>query len=197
MKKVQATNRYVHIALLGIGMLAMTACGNNEAEDPAEVAEDANDERFDERKNEKDANFLVDAASISMEEIKLGELAQQKGSMAEVKALGKMMVTEHTKALDDVQSLAETKMVTLPTALPEDAMEAYNKLNEKSGKEFDEAYCGMMVKGHKQAIDKFEKASNDAGDADIRNWASSSIPVLQMHLDESVKCEEKCKATKR
>ncbi len=196
MKKVRFTNRWMQTTVLSISVMALAACGGAE-EDPAKVAEEVNEERFDERENEKDADFLVEAASINMEEIKLGQLAQQKGTMAEVKALGKMMEEEHSKTLEALHTLAETKMVTLPSSLPEDAMDAYNKLNEKSGKDFDEAYCEMMVKGHKRAIDKFEKASNDAADADIRNWASSTIPALQMHLDESQRCEEKCKAANK
>lgn len=197
MKKVKLTNRWMHTALLSFGVMALAACGGGAEEDPAKVAEEINEENFDDRKNEKDADFLVEAATINMEEIKLGELAQQKGSMAEVKALGKMMEEEHSKSFESLKTLAENKMVTLPSSLPEDVMDAYNKLNEKSGKEFDEAYCDMMVKGHKRAIDKFEKAANDANDADIRNWASSAIPSLQMHLDESKKCEELCKAKKK
>jgi len=197
MKKLTTTTkRFAYVALLSMSAFAVTSCNSNKPEDPKDIAEEQNDERFDERKSEKDAQFLVEAATINMEEIKLGELAQQKGSLADVKDLGKMMVAEHTKALADLTKLAENKSVVLPAALPEEAQKAYDKLNEKTGKDFDKEYCDKMVKGHKDAIDKFEKASSDAEDADIRNWASSMLPSLRTHLDHSNMCQEKAKAAK-
>ena len=197
MKKLTTTTkRFAYVALLSMSAFAVTSCNSNKPEDPKDIAEEQNDERFDERKSEKDAQFLVEAATINMEEIKLGELAQQKGTLADVKDLGKMMVKEHTQALADLTKLAESKSVVLPAALPEEAQKAYDKLNEKTGKDFDKEYCDKMVKGHKDAIDKFEKASSDAEDADIRNWASSMLPSLRTHLDHSNMCQEKAKAAK-
>ena len=58
--------------------------------------------------------------------------------------------------------------------------------------DFDKEYCDMMVKGHKDAIDKFEKAINDASDPDIKAWASSMLPALRIHLDHSLTCQKKC-----
>ncbi|MES2557508.1 MAG: DUF4142 domain-containing protein [Bacteroidota bacterium] len=199
MKSVKTTaQRFAGLAFLSLSMSAflVAACDNGQPEDSKEVAEDQNEERFEDRKSEKDAAFLVEAAAINLEEIKLGELAQEKGTLKEVKDLGKMMVDEHTAALDELKELAAQKAISLPGSLTEDGQEAYDKLNEKSGKDFNEKYCDMMIKGHKDAIDKFEKASSDADDPDIRNWASSMLPSLRVHLDHSRMCEEKCKAMK-
>jgi len=198
MKNLKTTTRTVAFAtMMGMSAFAVVSCNSNKPEDPKDVAEEQNDERFDERKSEKDAQFLVEAATINMEEIKLGELAQQKGTMADTKDLGKMMVTEHKKALADLTKLAESKSIVLPAALPEEAQDAYDKLNEKTGVDFDKEYADKMVKGHKDAIDKFEKASSDAEDADIRNWASSMLPSLRTHLEHSEMCQEKAKAMKK
>jgi putative membrane protein len=108
-------------------------------------------------------------------------------------ALGKMMEDEHSKAMEDLKSLAAKKQVTIPTAATEKIQDAYKKLSEKTGKDFDKEYSDMMVKGHKDAIDKFEKAAKDAEDADIRNWASSMLPSLNAHLEHARQCEEKVK----
>lgn len=181
-------------AFISIGLLVLASCNN--PEDPKDVAEDMNNERFDERKSEKDAQFLVEAAAINMEEIKLGKLAEERGTLTDVKELGKIMVKEHTAALNELKDLAEDKSIVLPASLTEDGQDAYNKLNEKGGKEFDKEYCDMMVKGHKNAIDKFEKASSNAEDPDIRNWASSMLPSLRTHLDHSNACQEIARAQK-
>ena len=187
----------LYIASAGISIFLIASCGNNgKSEDSKEVAEDQNEERFDERKSEKDAEFIVEAASINLEEIKLGELAQQKGTMDDVKNLGKMMVTEHTAALNDLKKLAANKNIVIPATLPEDGQDHYDKLNGKTGKDFNKEYCDMMVKGHKDAIDQFEWAADKAQDADIRNWASSMLPSLNTHLEHANMCLEKCKEMK-
>lgn len=197
MKKGTTTTRRLALAaFLGMSTLAVVSCNSNKPEDPKDVAEEVNDERFDERAAEKDAQFLVEAASINMEEIQLGELAEQKGMATHVKDLGKMMVEQHTKAMNDLKELASKKTITLPTALTDEGQNAYDDLNKESGKDFDKDYCDKMVKGHENAIDKFEKAAADSKDPDIRNWASSMLPSLRAHLDHAKNCQEQCKAAK-
>lgn len=175
-------------------VLLISSCSNSQKpKDTKEVAEDRNEDKFDNNKQEKDAQFLVNAAEIDLEEIQLGQLAQQNGTTTHVKDLGKMMVVAHTKSLNDLTALANSKMITIPTSLTEDAQDAYQKLSEKSGNDFDKAYSDMMVSEHKDAIAAFEKASTDGYDADIKNWATVSLPDLRKHLDHSIACQDKCK----
>jgi len=170
----------------------LTSCENSpKVEDPKKVAEDHNDAKF-KATNESDAQFLVNAAEIHLEEIKLGELAQTSGTMLEVKKLGEMMKTDHAKSLKDLQGLAAQKQVTLPMAITEDGQTSYNKLMDKKGVAFDKAYSEMSVSGHKSAIEKFDKASTTVTDPDIKAWASSMLPTLRAHLDASMTCQKNC-----
>ena len=190
---------YIKEALLQVTfvttvLILIASCGyNQKPKDTKDVAEEHNDAKFDNNKQEKDAQFLVNAAEINLEEIQLGKLAQQNGKTTHVKELGKMMEDAHTKSLTDLTALAQTKMITIPTSPTDDAQDAYNKLNKKSGNDFDKAYADMMVSEHKDAISTFEKASTDGNDTDIRNWATASLPDLRAHLDHSIDCQEKCK----
>lgn len=196
MKNVRTARRSMaFLGGLGLSLFVIHACGGN-PDDPKEIAEEQNEEKFDDRKSEKDAAFLVEAAEINLEEIKLGELAQQKGMMDDTKALGKMMVTEHTAALKELKTLAANKSITIPEVLTEDGQDAWDDLNEEKGMSFDKEYASTMVKGHKSAIRKFENASSNAEDGDIRNWASSMLPGLRTHLEHSEAVKEKAKEMK-
>lgn len=180
------TETLLQIALV-ITILVFASCGyNQKPNDTKVVAEEQNDERFDNNKQENDAQFLVNAAEINLEEIQLGQLAQQKGGTAQVKELGKMMEDAHTKSLNDLTALAKSKMITIPASSTENAQDAYEKLNEKSGNDFDKAYVDLMVSEHKDAIETFEDASTDSNDSDIKNWATVSLPGLRTHLNHSV-----------
>ncbi len=183
------------IALISITFFSMTSCDNKaKTEDTKEVAEDKNEAKMEGTNNEADAQFLVNVAEINQEEISLGKLAQQKGSMADVKDLGKMMVEAHTKGMKDLSELAMKKSISLPEAKTDDVNEAYKEMNEKSGKKFDEKYCEKMVDGHKDAISKFEKASTDAVDPDIKMMATNMLPDLRKHLEMAEMCKKKCEA---
>lgn len=179
------------ITLIAI-IISTSSCMNNKPEDAKDVAEDQNEAKFDERGNEKDAEFLVNAAEINLEEISLGKLAQEKSSINHVNELGKMMEVEHTKSLADLIVLAQTKNISLPTSQTEKGKDAYKKLNEKSADDFGKEYSSMMVSGHKKAIELFEKASTDCADSDIKSWATATLPTLRTHLNQAMICQKQC-----
>ena len=185
MKKILLAGKLILAA--GLIIIFLNSCKNEtKQEDPKEVAEDANETKFDSVDNkEDDSQFLVDQAEINLAEIELGKLAQTKGTNPEVKKFGKMMVDDHTKAASEASALAKTKNFTLPTSLTEEGQEEYNKLNEKSGDDFDKKFADMMIDGHEKAINKLEKASKDAKDADVRTWASNNIAGLTAHLEHA------------
>lgn len=179
------------LALLGF---TFTSCDNSaKQEDTEEVAEEQNEAKFDDNKEEKNADFYVDVAEMNLMEIQLGQLAAGKAVTDDVKELGKRMEAEHTKTLNELKSLAEKKQVTIPTSLTEDGQDVYNKLNDKTGTDFDKDYCDRMVKDHKDAIDKFEKIVNKSTDADLQQWATTTLPALRSHLDHAMTCQEKLK----
>lgn len=61
-------------AIILIAVIISTlSCKNNNSKDTKEVAEEHNEAKFDKSGNEKDAQFLVKAAEINMEEISLGQ----------------------------------------------------------------------------------------------------------------------------
>jgi len=137
-----------------------------------------------------DVQFVVKVAGINMEEIKLGQLAQQKSKTTDIKELGKMMEEEHTKAQSDLAALAMKESIILPTALDSNAQKDYEKLSDLSGSDFDKQYCDMMVSGHKAAIALFEKESTTASDTAIRQMAGATIPTLKKHLEHATMCQQ-------
>lgn len=139
-----------------------------------------------------DAQFLARAAEIDLQEIQLGQLAQQKGIAMDAKELGRAMEKEHTQLLSDLTALAKKKGIALPKTATHEAMEEYNELNNKSERRFNEEYCELVIKEHKEAVSLFEKASKEASDPEIREWAETTIPALKTHLANAKLCKEKC-----
>ncbi len=195
------TNNFKTLFLQAILVFAtvfgLYSCENKpKAKDPEEVAEDRNEGKQDPATKEKDEEFVMKAAEINWEEIQLGQLAQQKGTMADVKAMGKMMEEAHTKAMADLSAIAGRHSIAIPTSPTKDVQDVFQRLSEKTGADFDREYCDRMVKGHKDAIDKFENAANNCEDAEIKSWASSMLPTLRSHLQQAEACDEKIKNMK-
>lgn len=182
------------VMLLVTSLFFITSCENKAGKDSKDVAEERNDEMEGDLNKERDEDFLIKATEINMEDIQLGQLAQQKATMPDVKNLAKMITDEHNKAMADLKALAGRKSIAIPTAMTDKVKNAYDKLNEKApGNDFDKEYCDMTVKGHNDAIDAFEKAASNAYDADIKAWAASMLPGLRSHLEQANACEEKLK----
>jgi len=181
------------IAIASFAFMAFQACNDGGSQDAVESANESNEVKQDSAENrgndqaaanvvsEEDSKFAVEAASGGMMEVQLGELAQQKASSQKVKDFGSMMVRDHSKANDELKALAARKNVTLPPAPGEDHMDHIRKLSDKTGKEFDKDYIKLMVDDHKDDIDKFEKCSKDAKDADLKAFAEKTLPTLKEH----------------
>lgn len=138
-----------------------------------------------------DAKFVVDAAAGGMEEVQLGQMAQQKALSPDVKAFGAMMERDHSKAGDRLTALAKDKNIVIPSALAPDMQKIANDLIGKNGADFDRAYISLMVDDHKQDIKEFERESKSGADADIRAFADSSLHMLRMHLDSAESCKKR------
>ena len=154
------------------------------------MAEEQNEQKFDDTKTEDASEFAVAAADGGMLEVQLAQLALEKASSPKVKEFAQSMVTDHSKANEELKSLAQTKNITLPSSLSEEKQKDYNDLAEKSGAEFDKAYSDYMVKDHKDDIDKFKKAAENAEDPDIKTWAANKVPVLEHHLSMAESMED-------
>lgn len=130
-----------------------------------------------------DAKFAVDAANGGMTEVELSKLAAAKAINADVKAFANMMITDHSKANEELKGIAATKNITLPDSVNADSKSAIEDLSNKSGADFDKAYVDKMVSDHKSTVDMFESASKNLKDPDLKAFVDKTLPVIKGHLD--------------
>ena len=140
--------------------------------------------------SESDYKFVIDAARGGMEEVQLGQLAEQKGANQAVRSFGQRMVTDHTKANDELRQIAMTKGATLPTQFTSSERSTIEDLQKTSGTDFDKDYAKQMVKDHKTDVKEFEKAAKNLKDPDLRAYAERTLPILQEHLQMAKHTEE-------
>src|ERR1700675_4342252 len=132
-----------------------------------------------------DAHFAKEAAQGGMAEVKLGQLAQEKGSSDSVKSFGKRMVDDHSKAGDKLKEVASRESITLPTDISAKDQAIYNRLSKLNGAAFDRAYARDMVKDHETDVAAFQREANGGKDDSLKSFASDALPTLQDHLKEA------------
>lgn len=130
-----------------------------------------------------DNDFMKDAAVGGMSEVELGKLASSKAANAEVKQFGRMMVTDHSKANEELKTLAAKKNVTLPTEPDAKHKATMSEMQANSGADFDRGYVSDMIEDHEKDVAAFEEKSRNAADPDVKAFAAKTLPTLRKHLE--------------
>ena len=146
--KIITTSR---IGILSLGVVSFSFGGLAMAQNPLST---------------KDKTFMKKAAKGGMMEVAMGKLAQHNGQSDDVKSFGKRMVTDHSKANDELKSIAQQKGVKLPSKEPTEKWSS------------DKAYMDMMVKDHEKDLAEFQAEAKDGSDPDVMNFADKTAKVI-------------------
>jgi putative membrane protein len=90
------------------------------------------------------------------------------------------MVSDHSKANDELKQLASKKGIELPAQPPMDAH--MQKLQGLSGAEFDREYMSHMLNDHQKDVAAFKKEASGGRDPDVKAFAAKTLPTLESHL---------------
>ena len=143
--------------------------------------------------SEDDKTFVMKAANGGMMEVAAGQTASSNATNADVKTFGQRMVTDHSKANDELKQLATTKGLALPSTMDADHQKKVDDISKKKGKDFDKSYMNMMVKDHEEDVAEFQKESTSAQDPDLKAWVTKTLPTLQDHLRMAKDTQKKVK----
>jgi putative membrane protein len=91
------------------------------------------------------------------------------------------MVTDHSKANDELNSIASKKGVQLPT-------------KEHTAKwTSDKAYIDAMVTDHEKDLAEFKEEASSGRDPDVKKFADDTAKIIQEHLDQVKEIQGKLK----
>ena len=128
-----------------------------------------------------DKTFMMNAAKGGMMEVEMGKMAAQSGQSADVKKFGNRMVTDHSKANNELMALAKEEGVSLPGA-------------KSAGKwKSDKDYMTDMVKDHQKDLAEFQKEAQGGTDADVKAFAAKGAKMVSTHLKLAQETQSKLK----
>jgi putative membrane protein len=132
--------------------------------------------------------FILHAANAA--DSARGKLAESKGTSADVKSFGKLMVGEHHALNAQGDALAKKLNVT-PVAPANDQSEAQAKTEMDSltalakGAAWDKAYIAYEIGYHQAVKDIATKALAQAQNAELKALITKAAPIIQAHLDKA------------
>ena len=133
--------------------------------------------------NALDAHWLKADAQANVSEIGAAKWMLGQTDNADVRALAKRLIRDHTKALHADQSLARSvniKLVLAPT--PQATWNLRELRKEVALGDVDKAYTLLMVADHRMNIQAAKEEAAGGNVAPVVAAARASLPVLQTHL---------------
>jgi putative membrane protein len=131
-----------------------------------------------------DQIFAMMAAVGGLEEVQLGKMAADRAASPEVKQLAQRLVQDHSKANQELMTIAEKKDIDVPDELDdthEDVVDLFSKLE---GASFDREYVRYQVMHHEKDTAGFAVQAKDGQDSELKAFAAKQLPILQGHLQQ-------------
>ena len=128
-----------------------------------------------------DKQFLRTAVETGIADVKLAELAAEKGG-PDVKTLAQQMIDDHTAINKDLSDAADAIGVMLPRKMSKDDQAEYDKLNGLSGKDFDTEYLTYILKMHWTNLHDFYMETSSSTDTALQAELPKAMTTMHQHL---------------
>jgi putative membrane protein len=129
-----------------------------------------------------DRSFASKAAQAGSAEIADAQIALKSSSRQDVKDFARRMVSDHTKAADQLKSVASGEGLTLPRGESAADQKETDALQKLTGASFDRRYIEDQRKAHRDAVALFTAESRNGKNSQLKSFAAQTLPTLQDHL---------------
>ncbi|KAA9331377.1 DUF4142 domain-containing protein [Hymenobacter busanensis] len=181
------------VLLLPWLLAALAGCGSGDR-DPVADAKFENEKRIGDaditKRQERDAEFMVNAATNSLLAVELGKLAQQKTARPEVRTFAQNLLRDHAALNTALAGVATQKGLAVPKSLGDEQQDTYQELAGLTGADFDRRFLQVSAEHYDESADDFEDMSDDAYDGDIRALAAKYAPALSQYRDQAKQLED-------
>lgn len=129
-----------------------------------------------------DRTFAEHTHQANLAEIAAGGLAKSRGTSADVRSIGGMLVADHTGADTLLRRSASRLRLNMPLR-PDAAQRAQAaKLAAAHGGAFDKDFVGTQIAAHRTAIAQATSEAKNGNATELRTLAQQSLPTLKKHL---------------
>jgi putative membrane protein len=123
-----------------------------------------------------DPTFVKMAALDGMHEVELGKIGAAGAKNADVKKFAEMMVKDHGKANEELKAATKAANIAVPERIDEKHQKRIDTFKNYKGDNFDADYMKHMVSDHTEAVALFTRASKEAKNPQIKDFATKTLP---------------------
>jgi putative membrane protein len=173
---------------MAASLLAVSACNGNDTQDqpmPAETAMVGDETGMMGEELPAAGEFAQTVAMSDMYEIAAAQVALERADGTPTRQFAQMMIDDHGKSTEALkQAVAQSgQTVAMPEGLDAEHQAKVDMLKTMNGPDFDREYLSQQAAAHRQAL-ALLKSYGAAGDnAELRQFAQSTIPTVQMHAE--------------
>jgi putative membrane protein len=131
-----------------------------------------------------DQVFAMMAAEGGQAEVQLSKLAADRAASPDVKQLAQRLVQDHTKANQELMTLAKGKDISLPKDVDDTHEDVVKLFSALEGGQFDREFLSYQVMHHEKDVAAFSVQAKDGQDAELKAFAAKQLPILQEHLQQ-------------
>lgn len=179
----------MRIALLIAASLLATACNQTAADDnqtadtPGTAQNDAAGAFAEEAPPA--LGFAEAAAMSDMYEVTAGNIALERGKSDAVREFAQMMIADHTKSAAAMEQAlgGSVEDFSMPASLDTEHQAQVDILQSLQGGAFDREYLTQQMAAHRETLALLKAYGGNGDVAELRQYAQSTIPVVQKHID--------------
>jgi putative membrane protein len=128
-----------------------------------------------------DSVFITRAGSAGLLQVKLGKLAEKKGTSTAVVEFGKGMVTHYSKTNEELKVAAKAAGFPAPALLRQDQL-TFDRFNSMGRGSFDKAYMTEMVERQNEELRLSKEESAGGQVQSLKELASRMLPDTEQRL---------------
>jgi putative membrane protein len=130
----------------------------------------------------QDVTWAQATAQTDYAEIAIGQLAEQRAQHSDTKMMAQVTISDHTKNLSELKSVASQTGISLPTAPNATQQAQAAQLKSVASSQFDATYDAIQVKGHELSIGQTQTELADGTSTAVKANAQAYLPVAEKHL---------------
>ncbi|MEV0235511.1 DUF4142 domain-containing protein [Nonomuraea sp. NPDC050786] len=132
--------------------------------------------------SEQDRAWMRGIHEGNLAEMQLGQLGAGKGGTKQIRAIGKLIVKDHTEFDTKVTKAATQLGIKLPESPTADQRADVVRLREATRKGFDQEFLAIMTNAHTQAIAATQTEIARGSSPAVVALARTALPTLEKHL---------------
>jgi putative membrane protein len=132
-----------------------------------------------------DAKFIHEVAAGHLMEVRLGQIAEQRATQADVKNFGKRMDSDFTRWLNQWTGMSSRNGMAFQPGMGALHREKIDRVQKASGANFDRVYMTTVIENLESMLPYYQNEGRSARSSQVRRLVEDELPTLQQNLAQA------------